>query len=36
VKNLDLDVPEIKYFSVPHALKAVPSVGALVQHVDGT
>jgi hypothetical protein len=36
VKNLHVDVPEIKYFSVPYALKPIPSVGALVQHVCGT
>ena len=33
MEHLDVYVSEIKYFSVPHAVKCILRVGALVQDV---
>ena len=35
VKNLNLDVPKIKHFSIPRAAKIILCIGALVQHIFG-
>ena len=35
VKNLDLDVPEIKHLSIPRVAKIILCLGALVQHIFG-
>jgi hypothetical protein len=35
VKNLDLDVPEIKRLSIPRAAKIILCIGAFVQQIFG-